>query len=52
MRLISHSSATPLVSKNPTLDLFAKRFEIGGGRRPKIDQKVAMHGRHLGAAEA
>ena len=36
---------------DPAPDLLAKRFEIGSGRRAKIDEEVAMHGRHLGAAE-
>src|SRR6185437_11812560 len=40
---------SPARLEDPAPDLFAKRFEIGGGRGPKIDQKVTMHGRHLGA---
>jgi hypothetical protein len=33
-------------------DLLAERFEIGGGRLAAIDEKVAVHGRNLGVAEA
>ncbi len=36
--------------KNPAPNLLAERLEIGGGRGPEIDEKVAVHGRHLSAA--
>src|ERR1700722_3673246 len=37
--------------ENPAPDLLAERFEIGGGRVPKIGQKITVHRRHLSAAD-
>src|SRR5271170_2350651 len=38
--------------EHPTLNLLAERFQIGAGGRSEIDEKVAMHGRHLSTAKA
>src|SRR5271169_2759360 len=42
----------PARLQHPAPDLLAERFEIGGGRLAAIDEKIAVHGRNLGVAEA